>query len=502
MMSTFLQMQMQQPSGLWSLPSNTVANPRGDLKDITTRSGVANDGPTIPPTPLPNEVERETETTKDKLDECLALADLGTRINLMPYSVWKKLSLLELTSTRMTFELTDRSTVKPIGVAEDVFIKVEKFYFLADFVVVDYNVNPQVPLILGRPFLRMARALIDVYGKEMTHRVNDEAITFKVRHTSRYSRNYYDETVHQVNVIDVACKEYAQEYDTEGDILYLEKLLNDDPSPNLPSMKNEDLKQVDAIMTKPLIEEPPELELMDLLSHLEYAIFKAANKLPVIISKELKDEEKVAFLKVLNSHKRAIVWKISDIKGIDPRFYTHKILMEDDFKPAVQHQRRVNLKIHEPIHYASKTMTDAQAHYTTTEKELLAVVYAFEKFRPYLVLSKIIVYMDHSALKYLLAKQDAKPRLLRWSLLLQEFDVIIRDKKRAKNLTTDHLSRLENPHEGDLEKKEINETFPLETLGMVASRSDSGTPWFSDIANTMREICSERDVVPTKEEVL
>nr|GEV57563.1 reverse transcriptase domain-containing protein [Tanacetum cinerariifolium] len=126
-----------------------------------------------------------------------------------------------------------------------------------------------------------------------------------------------------------------------------------------------------------------------------------------------------------------------------------------------------------PIHYASKTMTDAQAQYTTTEKELLVVVYAFEKFRPYLVLSKTKVYTDHLALKYLLAKQDAKPRLLWLILVLQEFNVIIRHKKRAKNLTADHLSRLENPHQDDLENKEINETFPLETLGMISSRSDS-----------------------------
>ncbi|GJW90497.1 DNA-directed DNA polymerase, partial [Tanacetum coccineum] len=112
---------------------------------------------------------------------------------------------------------------------------------------------------------------------------------------------------------------------------------------------------------------------------------------------------------------------------------------------AVLGQRKT--KHFQPIHYASKTMTEAQAHYTTTEKELLAVVYAFEKFRPYLVLSKSIVYTDHSALKYLLAKQDAKPRLLRWILLLQEFDVVIRDKKGAKNLAADHLSRLENPQQ-------------------------------------------------------
>ncbi|GJT22724.1 reverse transcriptase domain-containing protein [Tanacetum coccineum] len=148
---------------------------------------------------------------------------------------------------------------------------------------------------------------------------------------------------------------------------------------------------------------------------------------------------------------------------------------------AVLGQRKT--KHFQPIHYASKTMTDAQAHYTTTEKELLAVVYAFEKFRPYLVLSKTIVYTDHSALKYLLAKQDAKPRLLRWILLLQEFDVIIRDKKGAENLAADHLSRLENPHQDVLENKEIMKTFPLETLGMVTFRGDSSTLWFADIAN-------------------
>ncbi|GKE43906.1 reverse transcriptase domain-containing protein [Tanacetum coccineum] len=122
---------------------------------------------------------------------------------------------------------------------------------------------------------------------------------------------------------------------------------------------------------------------------------------------------------------------------------------------------------------------DAQAHCTTTEKELLAVVYAFEKFWPYLVLSKNIVYTDHSALKYLLAKL----RLLWWILLLQEFNVIIRDKKGAENLAADHLSRLENPHEGDLEKMEIIETFPLETLRKISSHNDSSTPWFADIAN-------------------
>ncbi|GJT04504.1 reverse transcriptase domain-containing protein [Tanacetum coccineum] len=511
----------------------------GDVKAITTRSGVAYDGPTIPPTPspLPKDVERETEATKDKvqntslgstahvqpsvvqdpilepevapkpkpkplhfdisfanalfhmpkfastfksllgnkeklfelantplnenclavlrkklpeklgdpgkflipcdfpkLDECLALASFSASINLMPLSVWKQLSLPELTSTRMTLELADRSVAHPKGVAEDVFVKVGNFYFLADFIVVDYDVDPRVPLILGRPFLRTTRDLIDVYGEELTLRVDDEAITFKVGQTSRYSCSY--ETVNQVNIIDVACEEYAQEvlgfsdsstsgnptpsdpilasssssftpfeggdfileeietflrtskelsnsddnyYDTEGDILYLEKLLNEDPSLTLPPLKNDELKQVDVTMTKPSIEEPPELELKDLPSHLEYAFLEGTDKLPVIISKELKNEEKAALLKVLKSHKRAIAWKISNIKGIDPSFCTHKILIEDDFKPAVQHQRRVNPKIHEVIKKEVIKLLNAGLIYPISDSPWVSPVHCVPK---------------------------------------------------------------------------------------------------------------------------
>nr|GEY78687.1 reverse transcriptase domain-containing protein [Tanacetum cinerariifolium] len=126
-----------------------------------------------------------------------------------------------------------------------------------------------------------------------------------------------------------------------------------------------------------------------------------------------------------------------------------------------------------PIHYASKTMTDAESNYTMTEKEMLAVVYAFEKFCSYLIMNKSIVHTDHSALKCLFAKKDAKARLLRWVLLLQEFDFKVLDTKGAKNLAADHLSRLENPYENVLDPKEINENFPLETLSMVTFRGDS-----------------------------
>ncbi|GJT82681.1 reverse transcriptase domain-containing protein [Tanacetum coccineum] len=142
-----------------------------------------------------------------------------------------------------------------------------------------------------------------------------------------------------------------------------------------------------------------------------------------------------------------------------------------------------------PIHYASKTMSEAELHYTTTEKEMLAVVYAFKKFRSYLILNKSIVYTDHSALKkknisLFSLKNDFQGRdLIRWVLLLQEFKFKVIDTKGAENLAADHLSRLENPYENVLDPKEINETFPLETLNMVTFCGDSSTLWFADFAN-------------------
>nr|GEW35310.1 reverse transcriptase domain-containing protein [Tanacetum cinerariifolium] len=565
-----------QSSTSGALPSNTIPNPKGEMKEITTRSGsTAHIQPPVTPIPRPNvpktlpkpnipypsrlndqklceKVTNQMEkffqifqdlyfdisftdalllmpkfastiksllTNKDKLfelakiplnenfssmllkkfpeklgdpskflipcdflgmDVCHALADLGASINLMPLSIWKKLSLPELTPTRMTLELADQSITHPKGVAEDVFIKVVKFYFPTDVVVVDFEADPRVPLILGRSFMRTGRALIDVYKEEITLRRSSQG--------------------------------------------------------------------------KISIEEPPKLKLKDLPSHLEYAYLEGVDKLPVIISKDLKVDEKEALLKVLKSHKRAIAWKITDIKdviaklpypttvkgvrsflghvGFYPRFIqdfskiarpmTHLFEKETPFVfskdcidafetlkkkltealilvvpdwnlpfelmcdasdfaiGAVLGQRKT--KHFQPIHYASKTMTEAQAqiHYTMTEKEMLAVVYSFEKFRPYFVLSKSIVYTNHSALKYLLSKQDAKPRLIRWVLLLQEFNIIIRDKKRTENLVADHLSRLENPHKDVFENKDINENFPLETLGKISSRN---TPWFVDFVN-------------------
>ncbi|GJW21405.1 reverse transcriptase domain-containing protein [Tanacetum coccineum] len=151
-------------------------------------------------------------SNKEKLmDECLVLADLGASINLMPLCMSKKLSLPELTPTCMTLELADRSISRPIGIAEDVYVKVGKFQFPAEFVVVDFDADPRVPLILGRSFLKTGRALIDVYEGELTLRVGKKAVTFNLDQTSRYSSNYDDNSVNRINIIDMACEEYSQE---------------------------------------------------------------------------------------------------------------------------------------------------------------------------------------------------------------------------------------------------------------------------------------------------
>ncbi|GJY32431.1 hypothetical protein Tco_0416900 [Tanacetum coccineum] len=314
---------------------------------------------------------------------------------------------------------------------------------MADLVVVDFDADPRVPLILRRSFLKIGHDLINVYKGELTLRVGKEAITFNLDQTSRYSVNYNDMTANQIDVIEMDCEEYSQEvlgfsdviasgnptpyydpivstssptltpfgdsdfllleeadaflaleddptspevddsyYDSEGDILLLEAILNSDPSPPPPNQGNylpEIRKELKVCEAKSSIDEPPEVELKDLPPHLEYAFLEGDDKLPVIIAKDLSIEEKAALIKVLKSRKRAIAWKLSDIKGINPEFCTHKILMEDDYKPEVQHQRRVNPKIHDVIKKEVEKLLDAGLIYPISDSPWVSPVHCVPK---------------------------------------------------------------------------------------------------------------------------
>nr|GEV65643.1 reverse transcriptase domain-containing protein [Tanacetum cinerariifolium] len=465
-----------------------------------------------------------------------------------------------------------------VGVAEDVYVKVGTFHFSVDFIVVDFDADPRVPLILRRSFLKTRRALIDVFEGELTLHVGKEAITFNLDQTSRYSANYNDNSINRIDVIEMGCEEYSQEilgfsvviasgnptpyYDLivcttsstltqfENSNFLLEEVdaflaLEDDPT------SPEELKIYEAKFDKSSIDEPLEVELKDLPPHLEYAFLEGDEKLPVIIAKDLSMDEKTALTTALKSHKcmmaifhdmieKTMEVFMDDFSVFDNSFQSYLSYLEKMLKrcedtnlclkwekshfmvkeecvetfqtlkrkltktPSLiapdwdmpfelmcdasdfaisavlgQHQD----KHFRPINYASKIMTEAESNYTIIEKEMLAVVYAFEKFRSYLVMNKSIVYTDHSALKYLFAKKDSKVRLLRWVVLLQEFTFKVIDTKGAENLAADHLSRLENPHQNVLDPKEIKESFPLETLNLVSTRGNSSTPWFADFTN-------------------
>nr|GEV13436.1 DNA-directed DNA polymerase [Tanacetum cinerariifolium] len=408
MLSGFFQ---NQASTSGTLPSNTIPNPKGEKKAITTRSVVAYEGPSIPTNTSPKKVvEREIEETTDKeqtnfqgsiahiqpsvtlilehdvpktlpkpnipypsilndqklgkkatnqmekffqifqdlhfdisfanalllmpkfaftikrMDVCHALAVLDASINLMPLSIWKKLSLPELTPTRMTLELADRSITRSKGVSEAVFIKVGKFHFLTDFVVVDFEADPRVPLILGRSFLRTGRTLIDVYGEKITLRVNDDAVTFNLNQTTRNSSTYDDLSVNRIDIIDVAREEYAQEI-----LGFSKNSLGDNPT-----------------MTS------------------EPIIYDSSPSLTPFEGSDFILEE-------------AVAWKITNIKGIDPRFYTHKILMEEDYKPVVQSQRWVNPKIHEVIRKEVIKLLDARMIYSISDSLWVSPIHCVSK---------------------------------------------------------------------------------------------------------------------------
>ncbi|GJT09708.1 uncharacterized protein Tco_0856750 [Tanacetum coccineum] len=264
-----------------------------------------------------------------------ALADLGASISLMPYSIYEKLGLGKPKPTRISLELVDRSIQYPRGIAEHVPIKVDKSILPIDFVILDMREDSKIMIILGRPFL--ATALRSPGIKKIS--VEDD----KYDQTDSFLINNLEKCIDQTN-----SESYEEYTDSEKPIRHIEQL--DTAYSKLQGTqesgktRNEHLCSASA---SEINEKKPELE--DLPSHLEYAYLKGDKTHPIIISSKLTEKEKVSLLQALEKHEGAIAWKMSDIKGISPSFYTHKILMEEKFKPVIQPQRRLNPKVQDVV---------------------------------------------------------------------------------------------------------------------------------------------------------
>ncbi|XP_056695198.1 uncharacterized protein [Spinacia oleracea] len=647
-----------------------------------------------------------------------ALYDLGASMSVMPLSVCNRLNMGKLKCTKITLQMADHSIKYPLGILEDVPVRVGKFYIPVDFVVLDMEEDSQIPIILGRLFLCTAGAVIDVKSRSLTLSVGDDTVTFNLTNTVKSPM--LENTCCRIDIVKEISLDNIPRmlYDDlllatltleaqkgEGDC-EIDSLISD-----LDGSEAEKVDGFEVLETVFSISEPQvtKVELKPLPSHLKYAFLDDNEDFPVIVNAALDDSQLSKLLTVLRMHKKAIGYSIDDLKGISPDFCMHRINLEADHRPRIQPQCRLNLnmqdvvrkevvklldagiiypisdskwvspvqvvpkkgettvvkndkdelipthvvtddqekttftypygtfayrrmpfglcnapatfqrcmmaifsdfiedimechfmvnegvvlghlisergiqvdrakievieklpppvnvkgvrsflghagfyrrfikdfsKIAKPltqlllkdatfeftdaclesfdrikralitapiiqppdwdlpfeimcdasdyaigavlgyrknkvlhaIYYASKTLDGAQMNYATTEKELLAVVYALDKFWTYLVGSKVIIHTDHAALKYLLAKKEAKPRLIRWILLLREFDLEIRDKKGAENVVADHLSRLKFQSSTD---GPINDSFPDDHLFSVSTQS----PWYADFAN-------------------
>ncbi|GJX42253.1 reverse transcriptase domain-containing protein [Tanacetum coccineum] len=242
-----------------------------------------------------------------------------------PLSIWKELNIPALTKTQMILELIYRTISTATGIAEDVFVKVGTFFFPVDFVVIDYVADPRVPLILGRPFLRTALG-------------DTKTISYNII-----------ESVNRVDVIDIACEEYVQEVleiSKSGNLASSSDLMIDSRSPSFTPFGGSDflMEEIDAFLEHDDSIPPGVDGIYDSEGDTLFTLGMLSNFLSVINNGTDKTGPDQGFLR---TNKTAIAWKITDIKGIDPQFFTHKILMKEYAKLVVQHQRRVNPKIHE-----------------------------------------------------------------------------------------------------------------------------------------------------------
>ena len=315
------------------------------------------------------------------------LCDLGAIINLMPLSIFRRLGLGEARPTTVTLQLADRSLKHPRGVIEDVLVKVDKFIFPADSIVLDMEEDKEIPIILGRPFLATGRAMIDVQKGELKLRVQEEEVKFNVFEAVRHPVE--SDTCFMTETVEVIVSSQSGLMDP------LEASLVQIDSENMGEEAEEYVKLMDSFEpnrrkyfellgenTKtpvPSVEQPPIMEQKPLPSHLKYVYLGVVSTLPVIISPSLIELEEGKLLRVLRDHKNALGWSLTDLKGIHPSMCMHRILLEDSHKPSVEAQRRLNPTMKEVVRKEVLKWLDIRVIYPISDNAWVSPVQVVPK---------------------------------------------------------------------------------------------------------------------------
>ncbi|XP_072066868.1 uncharacterized protein [Arachis hypogaea] len=349
----------------------------------------------------------------------------------------------------MALQLADRSFKFPHGIVEDLLMNVGDFIFPADFVVLDMEEEAKASIILGRPFLATAGAIIDVQKGELTLRLHDERMVFNILKAMSYPPESLGECMrlYAVETVVQETFEEALEGLTEGDSMLNVKVV-DVSSAEMPIPSTLEEKQKE--------KEAPKLELKALPPTLKYAYLKSDGSYPVIINSALSQEQKEELIKVLQKHQDAIGWTLADLKGISSSICMHKILLEDDSKPSIQVQRRLNPVMKEVVQREVIKLWQAGVIYPISDGPWVSLVHVVPK-------KGGITFVPNE-------KNELIPTRT-------EFNIKIKDKKGVKNKVADHLSRIPC-EEGSTHKSSVNEFFPDEQSMLVHK-----APWFADIAN-------------------
>ncbi|KAK1644690.1 hypothetical protein QYE76_062495 [Lolium multiflorum] len=408
-------------------------------------------------------------------DHCYyGLCDIGASISAIPYELYTEImheiGSCELEDIDVVIRLANRETISPIGIVRDVEVLCGKIKYPADFLVLGSAASKSCPIIFGRPFLNTCGAIIDCKKEKIVTKFAGESYEFNF---SKFAKTPYkadlpndDFRVEQCASIALAPSNPLQQHleNSESEVFREERDELDEIFLRQPILKH-DLPVEDLGVTPPPKEDPV-FDLKPLPDNLKYAYIDEKKTYPVIISAKLSDIEEERLLEILKKHRGAIGYTLDDLKGISPAICQHAINIEDGAKPVVEHQRRLIPKMKDVVRNEVLKLLEAGIIYPIADSRWVSPVHCVPKKGGITVVpnDNDELIPQRVVVGYLMEKKDAKPRLIRWVLLLQEFDLHIVDRKGADNPVADNLSRLENI---TYDPVPVNDSFPNEQLAVI-----------------------------------